>query len=668
MLMFLKKLFDTPRLPAPSQLAEANSDPERRIPVREPVEWTLAESEEQYRVLFEMSPMPTWIFDLETLAFLAVNEAAVRHYGYSRKEFLAMTVNDIRPPEDVPAFFEMLEEWKQDPWDAKYSSRPLRHWKRDGTNVDVEVTWRPIIFRGRPAGLVMSRDVTERKRASEKLSELASIAEFAEYAIIGKALEETLSSWNPGAEKMYGYSAEEVMGRPISILAPPDRTDEMPSILKKIRQGESVAPLETKQLTKDGALIDVSVTVSPIKDSAGQVTGASVIARNITELKRAEEELRESEMRFRSVAQSANEGIISADSAGQIISWNKGAEIIFGYSEEEALGRKLEILMPERFRPAHTKALQALHEGAEPRLSGRTIELAGLKKSGSEFPMELSLGYWKKGEEVFFTGIVRDITDRKRADLQIRKLNVELERRVEERTAELKRSNEELQQFAYVASHDLQEPLRMVSCFTQLLARRYKGRLDADAEEFIAYAVDGAARMHDLLNDLLLYSRVDTRGRPFEAVDCESALNAALDNLRVAVRESGAVVTHGPLPVAMADPPQIVQLFQNLVGNAIKFRRKDARPEVRVEAQLRDGEWRFSVADNGIGFEPRHADRIFVIFQRLHGHGEYPGTGIGLAVCKKIIERHGGKIWAESMPGGGAAFYFTLPREERNAA
>ncbi|MGO9199845.1 MAG: sensor histidine kinase [Limisphaerales bacterium] len=242
-----------------------------------------------------------------------------------------------------------------------------------------------------------------------------------------------------------------------------------------------------------------------------------------------------------------------------------------------------------------------------------------------------------------------DITQRKRAEERLRLT-----------LGELERSNQELEQFAYAASHDLQEPLRMVSSYTQLLARRYQGRLDADADEFIAFAVDGANRMQSLINDLLAFSRVGTRGREFEATDFAAALDEALANLAAAIRESGAVVTHDPLPTVMADRSQMVQLFQNLAGNAVKFH-AGKPPRVHVSAVQTGNEWVFCVRDDGIGIDPRYAERIFNVFERLHTREEYPGTGIGLAICKKIVERHAGRIRVESQLGQGSAFYFTIP-------
>jgi signal transduction histidine kinase len=271
-------------------------------------------------------------------------------------------------------------------------------------------------------------------------------------------------------------------------------------------------------------------------------------------------------------------------------------------------------------------------------------------------------------------GIVvgQEMGQRRRAEEEVHMLNADLEQRVADRTAELNerakelaRSNSELQQFAYVASHDLQEPLRMVASFTQLLAKRYKDKLDDDARDFINYAVDGATRMQALISDLLNYSRVGTQGKPLERTDSEALFKRVLESLQFNIEESGAVIVSDTLPVVMADPQQLGQLFQNLLTNAIKFRGAGP-PHVRISTERNGNEWKISVRDNGIGISQEHAERIFVIFQRLHTKTEYPGTGIGLAICKKIVERHGGSIWIEPSPGGGTTFCFTIPAIENH--
>jgi light-regulated signal transduction histidine kinase (bacteriophytochrome) len=260
----------------------------------------------------------------------------------------------------------------------------------------------------------------------------------------------------------------------------------------------------------------------------------------------------------------------------------------------------------------------------------------------------------ESADGILVTAAIRNITVRKAAEASLMKM-----------VEELNRSNEELGQFANIASHDLQEPLRMVASYTQLLSRRYKGQLDADADEFIAFAVDGASRMQRLIEDLLAYSRVGTRGMELLPTSSEEALEQALLNLRGSIENSGAVVTHDPLPIVIADEMQLIQLFQNLIGNAVKYQSTGV-PLVHVSATRKAGQnWSFAVADNGLGIDPQYFERIFGMFQRLHKRDEYAGTGIGLAICKKIVERHGGTISVESQPGQGSTFRFALAGTER---
>jgi PAS domain S-box-containing protein len=352
---------------------------------------------------------------------------------------------------------------------------------------------------------------------------------------------------------------------------------------------------------------------------------------------------------FRQLLEAAPDAIVIVGPQGDILLVNRMTEAMFGYSRDELIGQAVEILLPARFREGHYKHRDNYIENAHTRPMGSGLELFACRKDGTEFPVEISLSPLQSHSGMLVTSVVRDITERKQAQKEL-----------EHHAAELERSNAELEQFAYVASHDLQEPLRMITSYSQLLERRYKDKLDGDALEFIDYVVDGAKRMQELINDLLAYSRVGTRGREFEPVDMEAVYNRVLGNLQVAIEEHRAEVSHDPLPTVMADGLQLVQLMQNLIGNAIKFH-GDAPPKVHVSAQTQNQEVLFCVCDQGIGFEPQYAERIFQVFQRLHGKSRYPGTGIGLAICKKIIERHGGRIWVESQPGTGSKFYFTLP-------
>ena len=295
-------------------------------------------------------------------------------------------------------------------------------------------------------------------------------------------------------------------------------------------------------------------------------------------------------------------------------------------------------------------------------LTGSFNRMADRLKKAADEVKAYSTGLEQKVTERT-SELQKEISERKGGEEKIRQINLRLQdtnRHLEASKHALLRSNQELEQFAYVASHDLQEPLRIVASYTGLLAKRYKGRIDSDADEFISFAIDAAKRMQRLISDLLSYSRMGKQEQPLDLVAFEIPLKQALANLREAAAEADAVVTYDPLPKVMADRAQLARLFQNLIGNAIKYR-GNKPPEIHVGAKRKDGDWLFSVRDNGIGMEPQYAKRIFILFQRLHNKSEYSGTGIGLTICKKIIERHGGRIWVESELKEGSAFYFTIP-------
>jgi PAS domain S-box-containing protein len=384
------------------------------------------------------------------------------------------------------------------------------------------------------------------------------------------------------------------------------------------------------------------------------------LSRNTALLRRHAEVLGKAEQKFRSLLEAAPDAMIISDEDGCISLANSQAEIMFGYPREELIGQNIRMLVAEwsnHARPARSNGL------AWP---GSPTELWARRKNGLQFPVEISLSPLQTEEGLLLTSAIRDITERRRADEAIRELNATLEQRVAERTEELLRSNaalrqsnDDLNQFAYAASHDLQEPLRMVALYSQMLQRKYFGKLDANADQYISYIVGGARRMEMLLKDLLTYSQTGSSAEgPAETVDFIDVIRKVLLNLQASVEQSGALITWDTLPAVHAHEIRLVQLLQNLVGNAIKYRAEDA-PRIHISAQWHDPEWVLSVQDNGIGIAPEYAQQIFKIFKRLHGQ-DYPGTGIGLAICQRIVETYGGRIWVESKEKG-SCFYFTLP-------
>jgi len=358
-----------------------------------------------------------------------------------------------------------------------------------------------------------------------------------------------------------------------------------------------------------------------------------------------------SEVQLRSYMEAALRAILAISHDGRIVFMNGHTEQIFGYTRAELFGQDSAMLLPERFHAAYAAALQTYFAAPSVRVLGKDIELAGRRKNGDEFPIEIGLSYVQAQEGVIAIGFVSDITDRKRIRDELAHANLEL-----------RRSNTELEMFASMASHDLQEPLRMVTNYLQVLKRRYDRQLDREALEYIDSAVDGASRMKGLIEGLLNFSRVGTQSIDAQKVEAETLVQRVVENLNAVIKEHSAAVTWDhPLPEVAADPALVVQVLQNLIANGIKFQ-QDSAPRLHIAVAAENSEWVFSVRDNGIGIEPRHSDRIFQIFERLHPSERYPGTGLGLAISRKIVERHGGRIWFESKPREGSTFFFALPR------
>ena len=449
---------------------------------------------------------------------------------------------------------------------------------------------------------------------------------------------------NGEAVRLFGYSREELVGDTVEKLVPQRHRLQHPryrdAYAQQPRVREMGANLELEAVRRDGTEFPVEISLSPIVTEEGLLVSSTI--RDVSRRKQAER-------KFRGLLESAPDAMVIVDESGRIVLVNSQTERVFGYRRDELLGQPVELLIPERFKTSHAQHRASYSIQPRVRQMGVGMDLRGRRKDGVEFPVEVSLSPLQTEDgHMLVSSAIRDVTELRRA-------------------TELARMNEELQMFAHVASHDLREPLRMISSYTQLLGERYQGQLDAEADEFIHFAVDGVARMERLLDALLDYARVGSRAKPFEIVDTQAILEEVKSNLVVAIQESKAVIIGGDLPHVRGDATQVGQVMQNLIANAIKFRR-DEPPLVEITASARGEQWLFRVRDNGIGIQPRHSERVFGIFERLHTAGEYPGTGIGLSICKRIVQRHGGRIWVESEPGRGSDFFFTLPSAPEGSA
>ncbi len=447
-----------------------------------------------------------------------------------------------------------------------------------------------------------------------------------------------IDSLNPAAEKIFGYKAAEIIGKNVNMLMPSPYQQEHDGYLANYTNSGKAKIIgigrEVTGKRKNGSVFPMNLSVGKmVLHGKTYFTG---IVSDITARVNAEEGLRKLS---RAVEQSASLVLVT-NKDGSLEYVNRKFTEVTGYTAAEVIGKNPNFLKSGHLSEDDYRSLwSTIAKGEE--WKG---EFHNRKKTGELFWVLASISPIKDAanEITHYLAIEEDITELK-----------EIQR-------ELARSNAELQQFAYVASHDLQEPLRMIGSYVQLLARRYQDKLDESANEFIAFAVDGVQRMQTLINDLLAYSRVSTTGQNFQQSDLNEILDRVKANLKIAIEEAGAEIHSDVLPQLKVEKTQILQLFQNLITNAIKFR-SDKPPIIRISVQEKGDFWQFAVSDNGIGIDMNYAERIFVIFQRLNHRAEYPGTGIGLAVCKKIVERHGGKIWLESTVGKGTVFHFTLP-------
>ena len=636
------------------------------ITARKQAEASLLESERRFRRTFELAGSGVAHIGMDR-RFIRVNRRLCEILGYPQAELLRLTGRQISHPDDLDVINAQRPRLYAGEVDSVRVEK--RYLRKDGSIVWVSFTM--VVERdaaGKPQyEIAFYDDITARKHAEAALREseerFRSVVDSANEGILVYDKQLNVVAGNLAAERILGLPLANIIGAAgFTSLLPcvhadgsPVLPDERPTRLT-VKSGKPLTGEIVGIYRADGSMNWVSVNTGFLR-RPGDTDWYGVVSTigDITKQRHAELALSASEALYRQTFELATAGIAHVDLSGRFMKVNRRLCEILGYGEQELIGRPVkEISHPEDRNLTDSQRMR-VRSGEKPSVR---FEKRYLRKSGAIVWVDLSvaLACDASGVPQYEIALFDDITERKKAEAALREAH-----------EELKRSNAELEQFAYVASHDLQEPLRMVSSYTQLLMRRYGDKLDGDAREFTAFIVDGATRMKQLIEDLLAYSRVGTRDKNFKPVDAGSSLGRALTNLRAAIQDSGATVTHDPLPTIPCDEVQVAQLFQNLIGNALKFRKPDAAPAVHVGAADQGAEWEFMVRDNGIGIEPQYFERIFMVFQRLHDKGEYPGTGIGLAIVKKVVERHGGRIWVQSQPGAGTTFHFTMPKERKAA-
>lgn len=604
----------------------------------------------RFRLFVESAPCSMLMVEPDGTITM-VNHRLKAMFGYGRSEIIGQSIQNLVP-----------QRFRNNGWliDVPYSGaegssdgsqvRELTGLHKDGKEFPIEVVLSSTEFSFGIKLLVIVVDLTERKRTENVLREskaqFKALAEGAPVGIFQCDKEGFVTYANQRLIDMIGVtSQDEVRTRWGYSLHPEDRDRVLALWANTVKTGHAFRS-EHRFVHADGSIVWVLGEGSTVHEEDGAVIGVVGTLTDVTE-----DKLKEAQ--FRLVVEAAPCGMLMINTEGQITLVNAQIEALFGYSRSDLIGHHIETLIPVRFRHGHGEMRKGFSHAPYTRPMGLGRYLFGLRKNGTEFPVEVGLNPIQIEGGVNVLATVVDITERTRVEQQL-----------EQQAEDLTRSNHELEQFAYVASHDLQEPLRMVSSYCELLSRRYKGKIDQDADEFIDFAVDGAKRMKTLIDDLLTYSRTGRQTEEFTAIDATESVRAAISNLQITISEAEAVVHCDPLPTVMADSTQLIQVFQNLIGNAIKFRGKQS-PTIRISAREISGDsgishWQFSIQDNGIGFDQQYCDQVFIIFQRLHTRAEHPGNGLGLAIVKKIVERHGGRIWVESTPGIGTTFFFSL--------
>jgi PAS domain S-box-containing protein len=655
----------------------------RNISARKAAEAHLVQMESRYRGLLEAAPDAMVVVN-QSGEILLVNVQAEKKFGYRRDELIGQKVKDIIPE----GFAErLIADAARSTADALAQHMgtgiELSGRRKDGSEFPIEIMLSPLESAEGILVTAAIRNISARKDAEKHLAQMEGryrgLLEAAPDAMVVVNQGGEIVLVNVQAEKQFGYPRDELVGQKVKNIIPEGFAERLISdatrsaadaLAQQIGMG-----IELSGRRKDGSEFPIEIMLSPLESAEGILVTAAI--RNIGGRKAAEKHLVQMEGRYRGLLEAAPDAMVVVNQAGEIVLLNVQAEKQFGYRRDELLGQRMKNIIPEGFAERLVADASRSVADALAQQIGMGIELSGRRKDGSEFPIEIMLSPLESAEGILVTAAIRNISARKKSERDntqlenqatvMRSAHDELELRVSERTKELafanqilEQSNLELKQFAYIASHDLQSPLRSISGFVQLLKMEYEDKLSEEAVDWIRRTVRSIAQMQTLIRDLLSYSRVDARSVPFTRIPFLDIVNDALTLLESSIRDSGGRVTWDQLPVIMGDRSQLVQLIQNLIGNGLTYR-GDKPPHIHLSAERSGKEWVFSVCDNGIGIDPKHYGQIFEIFKRLHDQKDYPGTGIGLAVCRRVVIRHGGRIWVQSEPGHGSTFFFTIP-------
>jgi PAS domain S-box-containing protein len=646
------------------------------------IQQQLRDRDEIVRSLLESTAEAILGFDMDGRC-LFCNRTAVTSLGYQTADELIGR-----------GFMEIIRAPNQELNEAESSDNIPTHWadrlhrddrvllRADGTSFPTEFWRRPILRDGQPHGVVATFiDITERRESARQLAQLAQnlenvvqertraleetlerlqaresrISSFVTQGLVGMCVTSINKEWleaNDAFVDLIGYPRDELFRMTWTELTHPDDLQRDVEHFDLLLSDQiDNYQMEKRYIRKDGSTLPALLSVSCHRGGDGKVTELFATIVDLTKVKAAELASEEAARRVLQILDLSQTGYVAISGQGVITDWNRSAAETFGWSRHEILGQNFsDTLLPLRYHEAFRRGLSRFAATGESR-GGKPIEFIVRHREGREFPAEFMLSALQIGDSLEYHAFIQDITERRKAEEDLRNY-----------ARRLKQSNADLEQFAYVASHDLQEPLRAVSGFCQLLELDYGDRLNEEAHGYIAKAVAGTERMRQLIQDLLEFSRVNRQGVQFELCNLTELAGQASDLFEGSLRELQGRIEVDPLPKATVDRSQIIRLFQNLFGNAIKYRNPSAPPQIRVSVTDQVHEWKITVQDNGIGIAPEFHQRIFVIFQRLHTRDEYEGTGIGLAICQRIVLRHGGQIWVDSEPNQGSRFHFTLPK------